>query len=58
MPFSESFSMGFSKAASEQPDGSIGALTEQFYSKFGTRDIGSVTEEFNEVMGDWKVGDF
>jgi len=57
MPFSDSFSDSFNKQASPPPEGSIGALTNEFYEVFGVEPVALLAEEFNEVMGDWSLGD-
>ena len=57
MTFSNGFSDSFNKQESAEPP-NIGQLTTHYYDTFGTRDIGSVTQEFNQAMGDWKIGDF
>ena len=57
MTFSDGFSGSFSKQESAEPP-NIGHFTTRYYTVFGTRDIGSFTEEFNIVMGDWKIGDY
>jgi len=57
MPFSESFSGSFNKQVSVQPP-DIGALTSQFRVIQGGRSVAVFLEEFNGVMGEWKIGDF
>jgi len=60
MTFSNGFSDSFNKQATSQPTepSNIGEVTSQFHSTFGTRNIGSFTQEFNIVMRDWKIGDY
>ena len=59
MTFSDGFSDSFSKETQEQlPESGLGLVTTQFYRVFGARDIGTITQEINEVLGDWKIGDF
>lgn len=57
MPFSQSFSASFNKEESAQSP-NIGTLTIQFHNAVGEKNMGQVLEEFNVVMGEWKIGDF
>ena len=59
MPFSSNFSEHFNKVPYSIPDfKTIGELTEYYYSTFGQESITAILEWFNEVVGEWNLGDY